>query len=343
MQTILLEDFRPDKWKNLSRDQKLRACQRVENYLAGESGREPYKVVSSNNILNYGSTSYRDKKIEIRLWGSDSYNSLDTIVHESRHADQYNVAAEFEKYQSEVRLILDINQIEHSIELSDKLKKHRDEAKKKSAPFFKKIENMGLEINDIIAMRWEMYHYLDSQADFWSSGNIKLYRMQLLEVDAVSAASDFLDKNQSFFNLDSKLKKELSAKEKDIEKLRKNFNDESMYTKWRQHRINKTGARPFTWTWDWDILKDICMDTGKGKSEFKCLKKILNPYSLEAAESKNETKETTQISGNRISVKELMAEGFSERESHNKKNQVIPARQSDSVKVKEIKGFRRKM
>ena len=83
----LFNQFKSIHWKNKTNDEKIAILQEIENREAEEHNRPPAKVVQchSNNLGGY---SNRTNIIEVKLV-NNQFEVLDSLFHESEHANQY--------------------------------------------------------------------------------------------------------------------------------------------------------------------------------------------------------------------------------------------------------------
>ena len=83
----LFNQFKSIHWKNKTDDEKIAILQEIENREAEEHNRPPAKVVQiySNKLGGY---SYGTNIIEVKLV-NNQFEVLDSLFHESEHANQY--------------------------------------------------------------------------------------------------------------------------------------------------------------------------------------------------------------------------------------------------------------
>lgn len=83
----LFNQFKSIHWKNKTNDEKIAILQEIENREAEEHNRPPAKVIQchSNNLGRY---RYRTNIIEVKLV-NNQFEVLDSLFHESEHANQY--------------------------------------------------------------------------------------------------------------------------------------------------------------------------------------------------------------------------------------------------------------
>lgn len=82
--------FRSEYWNELSDEQKIVQLQDLENLMAEQQGRETRTVVNNPQLDYMGAyDSYNPDYIEINLAKNPtSYDCMDTVIHEGRHATQ---------------------------------------------------------------------------------------------------------------------------------------------------------------------------------------------------------------------------------------------------------------
>ena len=84
----LLDCFYSTNWARYKQDEKLAILQEFENRFAASGGREPAVVLASNDPSLAGAYSSKGNRIWINLQNSNSYDVLDSLVHEANHAQQ---------------------------------------------------------------------------------------------------------------------------------------------------------------------------------------------------------------------------------------------------------------
>lgn len=96
-----MDDFKTDNWKNLSPSERRESLQYLENKMAEEAGRKPRRI-QVDKKLKPGECGYYDDSVlkrgniyinEDYLYSNDrakQYDAMDTVIHEGRHAYQYD-------------------------------------------------------------------------------------------------------------------------------------------------------------------------------------------------------------------------------------------------------------
>jgi hypothetical protein len=88
----LLMNFRSESWAAMDEKRQISVCQELENRNAKSQGRQPCKVSSSRDEGAFGCYYLKSNRIEVNLEDlngkNTSYNVLDTVYHEGRHAYQ---------------------------------------------------------------------------------------------------------------------------------------------------------------------------------------------------------------------------------------------------------------
>ncbi|RCX15483.1 hypothetical protein DFR58_11365 [Anaerobacterium chartisolvens] len=96
-----LKCFQQSRWESLSVEEKAEAMQAMENEMALRSGREPCKVHISREWCDddkLGVYDCESRTIQVNGWqlenlslhGNEADSHLETILHEGRHAYQYD-------------------------------------------------------------------------------------------------------------------------------------------------------------------------------------------------------------------------------------------------------------
>ena len=83
----LFNQFKSIHWKNKTDDEKIAILQEIENREAEEHNRPPAKVIKCYSD-NLGGYSNRTNIIEVKLV-NNQFEVLDSLFHESEHANQY--------------------------------------------------------------------------------------------------------------------------------------------------------------------------------------------------------------------------------------------------------------
>ncbi len=164
----IMKNFWPSNWKCMSEEQKVMSCQDLENYLAGESGRRPFRVEHAEHPNANGATLMKEGLIQINVRKESSFEVLETLAHESAHADQNQMFKKRTKALTNKRVMM---------------------------KYTKELEQKGLSDNDILVMQWEDDNYCSGQDSISLIGDGKLYKMQLMETDAVLRAAQFIKKH----------------------------------------------------------------------------------------------------------------------------------------------------
>lgn len=218
---ILMKNFNPNHWMNLNTDEKVEICQKLENNLSLESHRYPYKIDPIEN-LRQGSTQvngYTDPAngtIAVNV-NKNPYTVIETVVHESCHADQYDMM----------------------------LKKKYVELKNMSMTKYKKdLECNGLTENDALVIKWENYNYISDVE------NKKImYDMQISEVEAVFESAKFFNKYSGYLESNEDLTQFIKKTEKELETIQSYFKNEELVKEWfedRRERVKNLDTEIFS-------------------------------------------------------------------------------------------------
>lgn len=168
--TPLFQEFKPSNWWGKGEGKRIESCQKFENYLAAEGGREPYKVKNYDRATRFfqgltdlhwlGRTNPSEKTIEVNVKGSaSSFDVLRSLVYESAHADQHELIKTMEK-------------ADHSF----------------GSEYNQALKRKELSDTDVIIMKWEYKHPLNL-----NHGNN--YELQYIELDARQRSLKFLTQN----------------------------------------------------------------------------------------------------------------------------------------------------
>ncbi len=243
--------FKPSNWNQKNDDQRIGLCQSLENYLAYESGREPFHIVRSDDAACIGETMGDSKTIKINLGGHNSFEILETMVHESSHADQMDLFDKRTKTQS------------GQMSISD---------------FKEELEKSGLSESELLVMNWEADHYMTPENSRKQSGSTDLYEMQLLETDAIFESAKFLRKYSSSMGNEDGFLAFLEEKEEEVEELKGLFKKEDTVKKWfedRNTRVGETSEEKFSQS-DREQLKSIFSAQDINECGFKLLTHLEN-------------------------------------------------------------------
>ncbi|MCC8027384.1 MAG: hypothetical protein LIP16_19025 [Clostridium sp.] len=200
--------FDPANWRPLNTGRRIDICQELENHLAKESGRAPYRIIRNSDNETYGSTVFSKKNIEINF-DEGAYHCLASVVHESRHADQYHLM--------EKRLNANYNP-------------NAAEAYKKS------LEENGLSEDDVLIMNWETINYISGKK---GTGSRQLYQMQLKEIDAEFESMKFLRKYSESMRENPEFMDFLQDGEDKLADLQNSFKTDETVNRWFNDRKQK--------------------------------------------------------------------------------------------------------
>lgn len=210
-----LKEFVPSKWNNFSESQKLDSCQKLENTLALDSYRRPYLVLPMSAGPVFGLTNDSKKIIYINLHRESPFHILETISHESCHADQFDL---IDKRQQSL-----VNAISES-------------------EYQEALERSGLSERDLLVMDWETCNYVRVENSPSMADNTYLYAMQLIETEAILESTKFLRKYSEYFRDEEYFPEFLSEKEQQIENLKECFRDEGMQRQWFMDRRQRVAG-----------------------------------------------------------------------------------------------------
>lgn len=210
----IVKSFAQTKWNKMDEDERLILCQKLENNLASESHRAPYWVIRTNQ-LTHGFTNKADKTISINVNQVNSYEVLDTLVHESHHANQFDLIDKREKALGDRRAM---------------------------AEFKEELEQKGFSETDVMVIGWELYNYVSARDSEAQAQSLKLYDMQILETDAVFKATKFLHTYGHYLDDDSDFARFVKAKDKEVETLRGLFKEEKSVKLWFEDRIERVAG-----------------------------------------------------------------------------------------------------
>lgn len=170
--TTMFQEFWPSNWNKKDDRERIESCQKLENYLSAEGGREPYKVKNYDRATQFfqglsdlywlGRTNPSEKTIEVNVKGTtSSFDVLRSLTNESAHADQHELIEKNRKAADDYRIRSRYNQILQEKELSD---------------------------TDILVMEWEHKNSLNPR-------NGVYYDQQYIELDARQRSLKFLIQN----------------------------------------------------------------------------------------------------------------------------------------------------
>ncbi len=202
-QERVVKEFWPSNWSEKGENQKIKSCQRLENTLAFESGRTPYRLIPLEDCSQEGLTDNEKKTISINLNNENPYEILETVVHESCHADQYN-------------LFIKRDSAQYSEESMKIYKEH--------------LERSGLSERDVLVMNWETWNYMSENKSILQTGSEELYQMQLIEVDADFESVKFLRNYSKYMEPDSDFDEYLEEREDELEDLQGLFKKEKQWS-----------------------------------------------------------------------------------------------------------------
>lgn len=208
---LIMENFWPENWRELEEDEKLKVCQKLENNLSLESERHPYKILPYENCTSCDGITLHDKRIiKINLEDNidNPYNVLTTVVHESCHADQHE--------------LIKLNNLAQEFKNCENINK-------------KNMRACGLNKRDLLIMDWERFYYLDEES--------KLYSMQLMEVEAVTESTKFLQKYSEYMKNEKIFMEFLEDEKKNLNEIKESFTKEELVKEWfmdRRERFKST-------------------------------------------------------------------------------------------------------
>lgn len=284
----ILNNFRPSSWKFMSKEEQMKSCQKLENYLASEGGRKPYKIEENCTRLSIdGLTQLDNELITISLQDVSCFEVLKAVVHESTHADQY-----------------------HLIQMRGQAQRNGNVM----SDYKKALERRELSDNDILVMKWEADYYCSVTDSVLQIGNAKLYKMQLMETDSNVRAAKFMRKHRELMSdaIDSidtgtpngyqfvTFDEFIKLKENKLTKLNSYFKDKNYVEKWFRDRVDRLEYTDKSEYSDADLhqLKAIYSSGSMNKSGLKIPLNIINW--LDNIKSENVDK---------VTLDELMGEG----------------------------------
>lgn len=100
----LLHQFKTEAWDKFMDEEKISLLQEIENREAIAHNREPAKVIQTYGS-DYGGYSEMSHIIEIRLT-DNQFEDLDTLYHESEHANQSRSLSENEHYTADDKKLM---------------------------------------------------------------------------------------------------------------------------------------------------------------------------------------------------------------------------------------------
>lgn len=299
----LFKEFWPSNWNKKSDRAKIDSCQKLENYLAAEGEREPYKVKNYDRATQFfqgradlcwlGRTNPLEKTIEVNVKGStSSFDVLMSLVKESAHADQHELIETMKRSNTNPEFKAKYNQALKRYELSD---------------------------TDVIVMKWEHKH--PYQGDY--------YEQQYTELDARQRCLKFLTQHytcmgaeediykypQTNDNAKTNFKDYLDVKGNNELRLGKELvNDRLEQELWLE--LKKIGGM-FThynnlyWT-EQEKVRNIFLNDHCSMSDFKILNKVKN-WETEKSAYLEEAEKMNEAKASKVTLEELEGKQLKKR------------------------------
>ncbi len=202
----ILKKFVPDKYRKMGNLEVLRELQKLENNLAAESGRKPYQVRGAGSSAEtIGLADKERQTLNVKL-SYNPYGVLHTLLHESRHASQYELIQERKRAVGNHQLMGD---------------------------YKKNVEKHGLTDKDLLVMSWE--------TDNYSNNDTNQYHMQFVEADAEISSYKFLVKHKGLLGGNGQFDLVIQQLENKMNDLKDAFNDDEMVKNWSKDRQTRHG------------------------------------------------------------------------------------------------------